>query len=220
VTAVAIDGPAGAGKSTVARAVAEALGYSYLDTGALYRAVALAAIEAGVDPADEPTLAGLTGALDVSLEREGVRMGGRDVTERIRDADVTSVVSTIAAHPLVRAALLERQRSIARSCDIVMEGRDIGTIVLPEAEVKIYLTASPEERALRRAVQEGTPTDPESLERLRESIAQRDSADASRGTSPLVQAPDAERLDTSGMTFEEVVSRIVETVRAREGMVG
>jgi cytidylate kinase len=216
MTAVAIDGPAGAGKSTVARAVAHRLGYSYLDTGALYRAVALAAIERGVDPTDEAALESVAVDLDVILSDGRVMLNGRDVTDRLRDPDVTRIVSTVAAHPRVRAALLERQRTLARSGDVVMEGRDIGSTVLPDADVKVFLTASETERARRRAEQAGLPTDEASIERLRDEIAARDRADATRDVSPLIHAPDATLVDTSELTVDEVVDRIVDAVRAVE----
>ncbi|MEA2433194.1 MAG: CMP/dCMP kinase [Actinomycetota bacterium] len=216
MTAVAIDGPAGAGKSTVARAVASRLGYSYLDTGALYRAVALAAIERGIDPEDGRALADVTTELDVALSEGIVTLDGKDVTERVRDPDVTQIVSTVSAHPLVRRALLERQRALAATGDVVMEGRDIGSTVLPDADVKIYLTASPDERALRRAEQEGLATDEASLAVLKESIAERDEADATRDVSPLIRASGAELLDTSDLSIDEVVDRIVEAVQRAE----
>jgi cytidylate kinase len=216
MTAVAIDGPAGAGKSTVARAVADELGYSYLDTGALYRAVALAALSRGIDPGDEPALAAVARDLEISLTDGRVSLAGEDVTDRVRAPDVTAVVSTVAAHPRVRAALLERQRALARAGDVVMEGRDIGTTVLPDADVKIFLTASELERARRRAEQQGFPTDDESIAQLKESIAERDVADATRDVSPLTHAADANLLDTSDLTIDEVVKRIVDAVRAAE----
>ena len=207
---VAIDGPAGAGKSTVARAVAAALGFTYLDTGALYRTIALAALERGVDPSDGSALGTLAGATEIELQGTRVLMSGRDVSERIRDADVTELVSVISAHPPVRAALLRHQQHAARSGDIVIEGRDIGTAVAPDAAVKVFLTATPEERARRRAMQLGLPLDAETLKELTEDLVARDLADATRASSPLTRAADAIEMDTTDMTQEEVVAAIVE----------
>ena len=211
---VAIDGPAGAGKSTVARAVADALCFTYLDTGALYRTVALAALEKGVDPGDGRALGDLAAATAIEPSGDRVLMGARDVTERIREADVTELVSVISAHPEVRGALLRLQQKAAGSGDIVIEGRDIGTAVAPDAEVKIFLTASPVERAKRRAAQLGLPLDDATLKELTEDLVERDLADATRSSSPLTKAPDATEVDTTDMSREAVVEAIVALVRA------
>jgi cytidylate kinase len=213
-TAVAIDGPAAAGKSTVARAVAGALGWSYLDTGALYRGVALAALDRGSDPSDGPAVERL--ARTVSLESDGevVLLDGRDVTRRIRDSDVTAAVSTVSAHAGVRRALLERQRDAARRGDVVMEGRDIGSAVIPEAAVKVFLDASLEERARRRARQLGLSADPERLRELAAGLADRDRADSSRAASPLVRSPGAVVIDSTDMDVDAVVGAIVRLVRS------
>jgi CMP/dCMP kinase len=189
---IAIDGPAGAGKSTVARAVARALGFGYLDSGAMYRAAALAALRGG-----DPT------RVSVRLG-ERVLLDGEDVTDEIRTPDVTEMASKIAADPAVRAALVELQRAQIASGDHVAEGRDIGTVVWPDAELKVFLTATPEERARRRAVELGA--DPETVlveQRLR------DERDRQREHSPLRPAPDAVELDTTGLDLEQVVERIV-----------
>ena len=219
MTAVAIDGPAGAGKSTVARAVAQALGFRYLDTGAMYRAIALAAIESGVGPDDAPALAELAASADIVSEPERTLLNGRDVSDRIREGDVTECVSQVAAHPEVRAALLDRQRSLATSDDVVMEGRDIGTVVLPNAEVKIFLTASLEERARRRAEELGV-LDGMTAQEMVKTIDERDKADSAREASPLTQAEDAHLVDSTGRSISEVVDEITRLVRNAGGRDG
>jgi len=186
---VAIDGPAGAGKSTVARAVARALGYTYLDSGALYRAVALS---------DTPD----PGALDIRFEGDRVLLDGEDVSDAIRTPEVSQEASRRAADPAVRSALLDKQRSLIASGDWVAEGRDIGTVVAPDAEVKVWLTADEDERAKRR----GQPVD---------EVRERDERDARREHSPMVAAPDAVEVDTTGLGIDEVVARIVGLVGAR-----
>jgi cytidylate kinase len=191
---VAIDGPAGAGKSTVARAVAEALGFTYLDTGAMYRCVALARLRRpGAD----------AGALAIDVG-ERVVLDGEDVTEAIRAPDVTDAASLVAADPAVRAAMVERQRALVATGDWVAEGRDIGTVVAPGAELKVYLDAAPHERARRRALQAGRDPGEVLAEQER-----RDARDRGRTASPLTSAPDAIVLDTTGLTLNEVVDSIV-----------
>jgi CMP/dCMP kinase len=189
---IAIDGPAGAGKSTVARAVARALGFTFLDTGAMYRAAALAALRGG-DPAGVQVRAG-----------ERVLLGDEDVTDVIRSPEVTGKVSEVSADPAVRAALVACQRRLIAGGDHVAEGRDIGTVVAPDAELKIFLTATPEERARRRAVQLGADAAQILVEQ-----AIRDQSDSAREHAPLRPADDAVHLDTTGLTLDEVVSRIV-----------
>lgn len=208
MTAVAIDGPAGAGKSTVARAVAESLGWRYVDSGALYRAIALATVERGVDPADHDAVGEIAEAAEVDVDGRVVRLDGRDVSERVRDPDVTRLVSQVAAQPRVRAALLDKQRAFAVAGDVVIEGRDIGTVVAPDAEVKVFLTASVAERARRRALQLGLGEDGATLGEVARSISDRDAADAGRDLSPLLQADDAHVVDTTGLSLDEVVARI------------
>ena len=200
---VAIDGPAGAGKSTVARAAAEALGFIYLDSGAMYRAAALAALELGGPPAAHAR------ELDIVL---GARIlaGGRDVTDAIRTPEASEAASRIAADPDVRTALVDKQRTLMSDGDWVAEGRDIGTVVAPHAEVKLFLTASPEERARRRAAEIGL--DPQTV--LRDQTL-RDEQDRSREHSPLRAAADAIELDTTDRPMEDVVSQIVSLVRSR-----
>jgi CMP/dCMP kinase len=205
---VAIDGPAGAGKSTVARAVARELGFTYLDSGAMYRCVALLSLE---EPGREP--GELARAARIELhEQDGIPhtiLDGRDVSERIRAADVSEAASRVAADPGVREALVAQQRALIDAGDWVAEGRDIGTVVAPEAELKVFLTASPEERARRRAADLGA--DPRTV--LAEQTL-RDERDATREHSPLAAAPGAVVLDTSGSTVEEVVERIATLARA------
>jgi CMP/dCMP kinase len=212
MTAVAIDGPAGAGKSTVARAVAEALGYAYVDTGAMYRAVTLAAIDRGVEVIDGSALADVVRSVDITASGDRIELDGRDVSEDIRRRDVTANVPVVAAHPQVRQALLELQRRTAANADVVMEGRDIGTKVLPHADVKVFLTASLDERTTRRARELGVQDD-EGVGQLRRSIETRDAHDSSRRASPLSQATDAVAIDTTGRSIDDVVGEIVALVR-------
>ena len=216
MTVIAIDGPAGAGKSTVARAVATVLGYDYLDTGAMYRAVALAALENDVDPNDGDRLRDLARSLEIVATPERVTIDGRDVTARIRDADVTEIAPAISARPEVREALVALQRDAATGRDVVVEGRDIGSAALPDAELKVFLTASLTERAQRRVRQLGLPEDRDTLERYRGSIEARDAADSNRASSPLVQPPDAVVIDSTGRTLDEVVDEIVSLARGRD----
>ena len=207
---VAIDGPAGAGKSTVARALARELGFCYLDSGALYRAVGLLALE---DPQADP--AGLAQEMDVALDERtpahepGVILEGRDVTAEIRRPEVAAAASRVAADASVRAALLGKQRTLLARGDWVAEGRDIGTVVAPDADLKVFLTADERERARRRALELGE--DPDAV--LAE-LAARDERDRSRAVAPLRPAPDAVEIDTSSLGVEEVVARIAELVRA------
>ena len=195
---IAIDGPAGAGKSTVARAVADALGFTYLDTGAMYRCVALAELRGAADP------------LGCAIELGGqVRLDGEDVTDEIRTPQVSARASEVAARPEVRGHLVALQRTMIGQGDYVAEGRDIGTVVAPDAELKVFLTASPEERAQRRAEQSGA--DPAQV--LAEQT-ERDTRDATREHSPLAPAPDATRLDTTGLSVDEVVAQIAQLAQA------
>jgi|1186.fasta_scaffold11354_2 cytidylate kinase len=194
---VAIDGPAGAGKSTVARAVARALGFTYLDSGAMYRCVALAADR---DPE----------ALDIAFEGDRVFLDGRDVTAAIRTAEVSERASQVAADPRVREAMVAKQRVLMAGGDWVAEGRDIGTVVAPGADVKVFLIASPHERARRRADERG-----EDLQAVLAEQAIRDERDSNRAHSPLVAAGDAVEVDTTGLGIDEVVAKIVDLVATR-----
>jgi cytidylate kinase len=201
VTVVAIDGPAGAGKSTVARALSAALGFAYLDSGAMYRAVALAALRRGVDPGEI--------APSVRIEvGERVFVDGEDVTDRIRAPDVSEAASRAAADPAVRRAMVAHQRRLLSSGDWVAEGRDIGTVVAPDAEVKIFLEADPAERARRRATE--LAVHPATV--LAEQTI-RDERDRGRRHSPLRPAPGAAVIDTTGLSVDEVVQRIAQLVR-------
>jgi cytidylate kinase len=201
---IAIDGPAGAGKSSVARAAAERLGFTYLDTGAMYRAVAYRAKDAGGDPAEV--------ARTVKLELgERVRVDGEDVTERIREPWVSEAASRVSADPGVREALVAQQRRILGQGDWVAEGRDIGTVVAPDAAVKVFLTAAPEERARRRAAELGTDAGV-----VLQEQTMRDERDRTREHAPLAPAADAVPVDTTGLSLEEVVDQIVTlTVEAK-----
>ncbi|MGH2817118.1 MAG: (d)CMP kinase [Actinomycetota bacterium] len=216
MTVIAIDGPAAAGKSTVARAVALALGYEYLDTGAMYRAVALAALENDVDPQDGHGLGELARSLKIAATPGRATIDGRDVTARIRDSDVTELVPAISARPEVREALVALQRDAAATADVVMEGRDIGSAAVPDAEIKVFLTASPDERARRRVRQLGAAEDSDTLESYRLSIEARDASDSNRTLSPLVQPEDAFVIDSTGRPIDEVVDEIVSLARGRD----
>ena len=198
---VAIDGPAGAGKSTVARGLAEKLSFRYLDSGAMYRAVALAVLEQGGDAAERAAVA------DIELG-DRVVLDGRDVTEAIRDPKVTEAASRIAANGPVRAAMVAKQRELLSEGDWVAEGRDIGTVVAPDAQLKLFLTASPEQRARRRAAELGAD-----WRVVMRDQALRDAQDAERAHSPLRPAPDAIELDTTDRPVEDVVGQVVGLVR-------
>ena len=201
---VAIDGPAGAGKSTVARALAGRLGFRYLDTGAMYRALAWLALERGVEADDADALGALAGAHQVELGPGGsVAIAGCDVTAAIRAPEVDRVVSAVSAHPQVREAMRARQRELSLLVDCVMEGRDIGTVVAPQAELKVYLVADPDERVRRRLAQRPDASAAELLAR--------DAGDAER----MQPAPDAVQLDTTGLSIDEVIDRIESLLRER-----
>jgi cytidylate kinase len=212
---VTIDGPAGAGKSSAARAAAEALGFAHLDTGAMYRAVTLAALRDGLDLGDRSRLDAFVASMDVSLDDNTLTIDGLDVTAQLRSAEVTEAVPRVASESHVRAALVPLQRRLAQRRDIVVEGRDIGTVVFPHAEVKVYLTASPIERALRRTRQLGLAEDPGTIEEMAAEIGSRDTVDATRDVSPLQQAEGSHRIDSSDMTLDQVVATIVSLVEQR-----
>ena len=211
---IAIDGPAGSGKSTVARAVADRLGLEYLDTGAMYRSVAFAVLRGDVDPGDADAVGTIAAHLDIDVRDGVVTVDGVDATIEIRGPEVTRAVSTVAANPLVRAELRRRQREWARQRGGgVLEGRDIATVVFPDALVKVYLTASPEARAGRRA-KEVTDLD---YETVAADIARRDALDQGRDDSPLAEAPGSVLIDTTGLGVEAVVDRVLELVADAEG---
>ncbi len=214
---IAIDGPAGAGKSTLAKRVAEKLGFVYVNSGALYRAVALWALRLGVDLSDTYRVAQLAKEAQIELRPTSGRvfLNGEDVSEAIREPGVSEAASKISGIPAVRRALLNAQRMAAPEHNIVMEGRDIGSVVFPEAQVKIFLDAEPEVRARRRAREwesEGRPADASALT---SEIEKRDLRDRTRAESPLVQAPDAELVDTTHLSLDEAEERILRIVRSR-----
>ena len=211
---IALDGPSGTGKSSVARAVAARLGATYLDTGAMYRAATVAVLDAGVSLDDKVAVARAVSQATIEVgtnaRREVVKVDGVDVRERIRGAEVTRAVSPVSAVPAVRRLLVARQRELIGDADaVVVEGRDIGTVVLPDATLKVFLTASPEVRAQRRAGQLGV-TDPDKIAALAADMRRRDEYDSRRAESPLRPAADAEVVDSTDLTQNEVVERIVE----------
>ncbi|WP_370829165.1 (d)CMP kinase [Fournierella massiliensis] len=216
---VAIDGPSGAGKSTLAKRLAKELGYLYVDTGAMYRSIGLYALRQGVDPKDEAAVTALLPQIQIELRyvdgAQRVLLCGEDVSEAIRAENVGMATSAVSAHPPVRAFLLELQRGMARTHDILMDGRDIGTVILPNASVKIFLTASAEARATRRfreLQEKGVDTD---FETVLEDIRRRDYQDSHRATAPLRQAEDAVLVDTSEMDLEESFQALKSLILSR-----
>ncbi len=216
---VAIDGPSGAGKSTLAKRLAKELGYLYVDTGAMYRSIGLFALRKGVDPKDEAAVTALLPQIQIELRyvdgAQRVLLCGEDVSEAIRAEEVGMATSAVSAHPPVRAFLLELQRGMARTHDILMDGRDIGTVILPNASVKIFLTASAEARATRRfreLQEKGVDTD---FETVLEDIRRRDYQDSHRATAPLRQAEDAVLVDTSEMDLEESFQALKSLILSR-----
>ena len=207
---IAIDGPAGAGKSTVARGVARALGFPYLDSGAMYRTVALAAIEHGLDLDDGERLGEMAWGLDIGFDGDTIRLDGQPVGGKIRSPEVTVASSKVSVHPQVRQAMVKRQRELIAAGNYVAEGRDIGTVVSPDSPLKVFLTASEEERARRRADESGQP-----LERVREAIGDRDQRDTTRKHGALRAADDSVELDTTDLSVDQVIARVVELARER-----
>ena len=215
---IAIDGPSGAGKSTLARKAAAILGYLYVDTGAIYRTVALSAVRRGIDPADAERLVPTLNELDIRLEyaEDGLQhmyLNGEDVSQAIRVHEISQHASTVSAIPAVRAFLLDLQRDLARKNNVIMDGRDIGTVVLPDADVKIFLTASPESRAKRRHLelqQRGQDTD---FDTVLKDIIRRDEQDTNRPIAPLRQAEDAVLVDTTHLDLEQSLQAILTTIK-------
>ena len=214
---VAIDGPGGAGKSTLARRVAERLGFLYINTGAMYRAVALWALRLSIKLNDMHRLEQLAMEAEIELDplNGSISLNGEDVTEAIREEKVSTAASKVSAVPGVRRALIRIQRQMAEENSVVMEGRDIGSVVFPKAHVKIYLDAHPEERARRRALELQTRGEGADLHRVAGDLHQRDTQDRQRTEAPLVQAPDAQLIDTTGLSIDEVEEVILRLVRAR-----
>jgi cytidylate kinase len=212
---VAIDGPAGAGKSTIAQRLAARLGFTYIDTGAMYRAVALWALRQGIQTSDRHRMEQLAIAADIRLEPGKIFLNGEEVTEAIRAPEVTSGASEGAAIRGVRRAMVAKQRAIAEQSSVVMEGRDIGTVVFPNADIKIFLDAHPDERVRRRFQEEQAKGAAPDAAALARQLEERDRRDSTRPDSPLVQAPDAVYLDTTKLDINEVEEAILRIVRAR-----
>ena len=214
---IAIDGPAGAGKSTIAKKVAKKMGYIYVDTGAMYRAMALFMIKQGIDPSDAPSIEEACKIADISIEyRDGeqvVLLNGENVNAYLRTEEVGNMASVTSVNAKVREKLVELQQKLAKTKDVVMDGRDIGTVVLPNAEVKVYLTASSLVRAQRRALELEAKGESADLSKIEADIIERDNRDMTRTISPLKQAEDATLIDSSYMTIDEVVEAILNLVK-------
>lgn len=212
---IAIDGPSGAGKGTVARAVARELGYRHVDSGAMYRAVAWKALHDGLPVEDEQRLVAVAAGAHVEISDGAVTLDGHDITRAIRTPEIDRAAAAVARLARVRAVLVERQRQMGADGAIVMEGRDIGTVVFPHADVKVYLDASPEERARRRAVDPAHSGGPSTVADVATLLTQRDELDRTRQVSPLYAAADAVVLDTTGKTIDEVVAEVMRVVGKR-----
>lgn len=217
--AVAVDGPAGAGKSSISKIVAKKLGYLYIDTGAMYRSVTWAVLHNHIDVNNKKAVEALLPELDLTMEASDdsckVFIAGQDVTDFIRTPQVNNAVSIVASYKGVRQYLVERQRLMAEAGGVILDGRDIGSVVLPNAELKIYLTASVEARAMRRYLEVKGTVNEQTLEDIKESVMQRDDMDKNRKESPLIQVEDAVLVDSSEMTFDETVEHILHLVQER-----
>ena len=218
--AVAIDGPSGAGKSTLARALAKELGFVYVDTGAIYRSVGYYAYQRGIDPADGAAVEALLPEIQLEMvyREDGLQhmiLNGEDVTKEIRLPEISMYASRVSAIPAVRAFLMDMQRDMARTHSVIMDGRDIGTVVLPQADVKLFLTASAEDRTRRRCLELEERGTPEPYEKLLEEMQERDRNDASRSAAPLRPAEDAVILDTTGNTFQQSFDLLLQTIKER-----
>ena len=215
---IAIDGPSGAGKGTVARAVARELGYKHIDSGAMYRAVGWKALRDGVPLDNEAEVAALAERATIEVATSRVTIDGHDVTRAIRTPEIDRAATAVARLPRVRAILVDRQRQLGAEGGIVMEGRDIGTVVFPHADVKVYLDASPEERARRRASDPAHTGGPAAVSDVATALIQRDEIDRTRTASPLYAAPDAVIVDTTGKNVDEVVRDVLEVIAMKQGL--
>lgn len=221
--AIAIDGPSGAGKSTIARAAAKRFGFIYVDTGAIYRTVGLAAYRGGIDRRDESAVEALLPQLEIAMRytdagEQHMYLNGEDVTALIREPEISICASDVAALPAVRAFLMELQRRMARENSVIMDGRDIGTVVLPDAEVKIFLTASAEARARRRLLELEQKGMKQSFDEVLRDIKYRDEQDSHRAAAPLKKAEDAIAVDTSELSFAESLELVVKIIRQKLGI--
>lgn len=219
---IAIDGPSGAGKSTLARSISVKLAYLYVDTGALYRTIGYYVLTKGIDPKDAGAVTAILPEIRVEMAYgdDGLQhmlLNGQDVTKEIRLPDVSMYASAVSAHPAVRAFLLEMQRELARTNNVIMDGRDIGTVVLPDAQVKVFLTATPEARAWRRKLELDERGTPQPFEKVLEDIQKRDWDDSHRPTAPLKQAEDAALLDTTELNFQESEAALLNIIKEKTG---
>ncbi|MBR5471009.1 MAG: (d)CMP kinase [Oscillibacter sp.] len=219
---IAIDGPSGAGKSTLARSLSAKLGYLYVDTGALYRTIGYYVFTKGIDPKNEAAVQAVLPDIQVEMTygEDGLQhmlLNGQDVTKEIRLPEISMYASAVSAHPPVRAFLLEMQRELARKNNVLMDGRDIGTVVLPDAQVKVFLTAAPEARAQRRVLELEQRGTPEPFEKVLADIQKRDWDDSHRPTAPLKQAEDATLLDTTELTFAESEAALLKIIEEKAG---
>lgn len=216
---ITIDGPAGAGKTTVSRNLAARLGYTYVDTGALYRGVALAAVRSGVEPDDDQGLARLCGGLNIGFSQQGgqsrLQVNGEDVTDLIRTPEISMAASAVSARPVVRSFLLDVQRDLGSRRAAVFEGRDMGSVVFPDADVKFFLSAALKTRALRRYQELGAAA--ASLDQVEKDMARRDGNDTNRALAPLAPAPDAVRIDSTDLSADAVVEKMMEVIGSTRG---